>query len=166
MWAAAGAGDLGLPSAPRALAPRIRSLGPGAWGSAEHDEPLRGLGTYAYDFEASKSGPRDDYVIAGVEGIATGLEAVHYHVAVGRAGLFVQTHSGQRGRATLALAGQVQDLAMELDDAGLLGSDGQLVVLHSDFGTRWWKWTGADPQGDSSGLIGALEWLQERAAGG
>ncbi len=55
---------------------------------------------------------------------------------------------------------------MELDEAGLLGSDGQLVMLHSDFGTRCWKWTGDAPDGDSSGLIGAMEWLQERAARG
>jgi hypothetical protein len=165
-WTAAGGGDLGLPAPPATLAGAIRALAPQRWGSLAGTRPLRALGELAADFEHRRNTAAEDYVLAGVQSIATNIEAVHYHVVVGQVGLFVQARSGAKGRPTLELAARVQELAVGLDDAGELGPPGQLVVLHSDFGTCWWKWTGETPAGANRGLPGALRWLEGRTGTG
>jgi hypothetical protein len=162
-WAAVGAGALGLPPPPAALAGEVRALGPDRWGTAASDRrPLSALGSFAGRFEATAREARQPYVLAGVEPIATGVAAVHYHVVCGSLGLFVQAHAGAAGRPTLVLAARVQALALELDEAGRLGPPGDLGVLHSDFGTTRWSWSGAEPAGDILGLAGAVDWLEDR----
>ena len=163
-WAQVGAGGLGLPHPPAALAAGIRPLGPDRWGTRERAPGLAGLGWYAREFEEGRA---PEYVLAGIEDASTNLPALHYLVVYGRLGLFVQADGRPgRGDETLAGAAHVQQAAVRAAAEGILDAGpectGRLQVVHSAFGNRWWRWDGRAVVGGDEGLAGAARWLEDR----
>jgi hypothetical protein len=86
---------------------------------------------------------------------------VQYALVYGRLGLFLNLGIDERGRDALDTAAELQERALvALADGPLLG--GKLLVLHHQWATRLWRWTGPGETGGIDGLDGALRWLSTR----
>ncbi|MCU1489984.1 MAG: hypothetical protein JWM85_1389 [Acidimicrobiaceae bacterium] len=144
----------------------MHDLGDGRFGTRERAAALRGLGWFAV--EAEKPDP-PQYVLAGVESVATGLDALHYACSYGVFAIFVQARVApdEDGRAvpvgdgahTFRLAQDLQLAALDAAAGGRLRAPGRLIVLDAEFGQHSWKWAGADEQVGGDGLAGALNWI-------
>jgi hypothetical protein len=155
-WIDVGAGGLGLTEPPPALAAEVRALGDSCWGTREGTPALRGIGWYVT--EAVEEDP-DDYVLAAVEDVSTGLALVHQYLVCGPLGLFVQAYLDETGRAALADAGRLQAAVLSPRFVPP-DSAGRLVVVDTPLGSSSWRWTGPSQEGGAGGTWAASQWVQ------
>jgi len=155
-WDRVGAGGLGLPEPPATLADEIRTLSTDHWGTREGTYALRGLKTFADEFERREH--PGDYVLAGLEDAATNAPAIQYLLAYGNLGLFVEADVYEgRARVLLERVARLQGAYIAAAADGLVTD--RLIVSHSAFGhQRWWT-LGEHEDGGPDGVQGASAWL-------
>jgi hypothetical protein len=158
-WTSVGAGHLGLPEPPAPLAEHVRDLGDGRWGTRERAHSFRGIGWFLEEAEAGRA---DEYVLAGIESVATELDALHYFLVYGPVALFLQLpvdddDDVDRLRHAGELTAEVVGAAADRRFA----PGTRLFVLDSFLTDR--RWALIEPGGEpatwrTGGIVGARGW--------
>jgi hypothetical protein len=151
---------LGLPEPPAPLAEDLRDLGDGRWGTRERAHSFRGIGWF---LEEALEGRADEYVLAGVESVATEMSALHYFLVYGPVALFLQLSLDDGGFDRLPRAREVTAGAIEAAAAGRFAPGSRLFVLDSFLTERRWALLGPESASEpwrTGGIVGAGNWLK------
>lgn len=161
--------QLGVPSPPDELATRVVHLDETTSGTRRGAPALRG---YRWFVDEVRDGAAGDYVLAGLDDLATGVPAVHYYLRWRQLALFLQIRLVVRrdgsleldeaGRAALEVAGTLPSLLERSIASGALDESGVLLVVQTPFGSQTWEWTGRAPSDGVDGLAGAAEWVGDQ----
>jgi hypothetical protein len=153
------------------LLDRIRLLEPELLGTREGAPALRGIGWFVE--EAREGRVAEDYLLVGVEEVATALPALHYYCSYGPLALFAQLRIERDASGGYRLADEEDALLAEVPRLTQLilersldapGPPQRLLVVDSFLAGAEWHLIPPPGESGTGGVRGAIEWL-ERPAG-